>query len=115
MGADASKEQEETKQKEIQLQIEQVRAKQRNKDNASKLVQKQQEINGRLAMKKKFCVIHGGVTVANDGTPHLTQTILTSDTEEGFEVCYNLFYLNRKEEKNKGLLRSNSMTKVLVY
>ena len=42
MGADASKEQEETKQKEIQLQIEQVRAKQRNKDNASELVQNQQ-------------------------------------------------------------------------
>ena len=97
MGSDISREQEETKQKEIQLQIEQVKAKQQDKALAYETVRKQQEMQENLALNKNFCIIHGGVTVAKDGIPRLQQTILASDTGEEFEVCYNLFCLNSRK------------------
>ena len=115
MGADASKEQEErmkaeeerkkeeqkTKQKELDLQMEASKERQQLNAALYDVVKREQETQQNLALNKKFCVIHGGVSVAKNGTPRLNQTILVSDTEQGLEVCYNLFYLNNRKKAKK--------------
>ena len=96
MGSDISREQEETKQMKIQLQIEQLKAERFN--SGYQAMKKQQELEENIALNKKHAIIKGGVTLDKDGVPHLEHAIFVSETDEGVEVCHTLFYLNRKKK-----------------
>ena len=82
---------EETKQKQIQLQTEQLKLQIVQVEQMGSVVKKQQELEENIALNKKFSIIHGGVTVQKDGTPHLDTTLIVADDADGLQVCNNLF------------------------
>ena len=71
-----------TKQLEIKLQTARFEA-------MSKALQKQQEVHEKVAVNKKFSIVHGGVTIAEDGTPRLDQSMIVADDVDGLQVCKN--------------------------
>ena len=45
-------------------------------------------------MNKKFSIVHGGVTIAEDGTPRLDHAMIVADDADGLQVC-NIFKIKR--------------------